>query len=98
MEQSYRQAYDLLAAKQVRQAFDLSYEPLALRERYGLHRSGQACLLARRLVEAGVPWITVIWNHSNRGQDKQPGPRRLVRLGHAQRYFRCTQGPFAAAL
>jgi hypothetical protein len=72
MEQSYRQAYDLLAAKNVRQAFDLAREPLAVRERYGLDRSGQSCLLARRLVEAGVPWITVIWNHSNRGQDKQP--------------------------
>jgi hypothetical protein len=72
MEQSYRQAYDLLAAKNVRQAFDLSSEPLPLRERYGLHRSGQSCLLARRLVEAGVPWVTVIWNHTNRGQDKQP--------------------------
>jgi hypothetical protein len=72
MEQSYRQAYDLLAAKNVRQAFDLSHEPLPLRERYGLNRSGQSCLLARRLVEAGVPWITVIWDHTNRGQDKQP--------------------------
>lgn len=72
MEQSYRQAYDLLAARNVRQAFDLAREPLAVRERYGLDRSGQSCLLARRLVEAGVPWITVIWNHTNRGQDKQP--------------------------
>ncbi len=72
MEQSYRQAYELLAAKNVRQAFDLSGEPLPVRERYGLDRSGQACLLARRLVEAGVPWITVIWNHTNRGQDKEP--------------------------
>ena len=39
---------------------------------YGLHRSGRSCLLARWLVEAGVPWITVVWNHTNRGQDKQP--------------------------
>src|SRR6185437_15573394 len=42
------------------------------RDRYGRHRSGQACLLARRLVEAGVPLITVMWNHSARGQDKSP--------------------------
>ena len=41
-----------------------------VRERYGRHRPGQACLLARRLVEAEVPLITVVWNHSNRGQDK----------------------------
>lgn len=72
MAASYRQAYDLLAARQVRSAFDLSREPRTLRERYGLNRSGQSLLLARRLVEAGVPWITVIWNHNNRGQDKRP--------------------------
>src|SRR5207244_1437516 len=40
--------------------------------RYGRYRAGQACLLARRLVEAGVPWITVIFNQTNRGQDKTP--------------------------
>jgi hypothetical protein len=73
MNPLYRQAYELLSARRYRQAFDLSAEPVAVRDRYGRHRSGQACLLARRLVEAGVPWITVIWNHSNRGQDKAPG-------------------------
>lgn len=72
MDVLYRQAYELLAARQCRQAFDLSAEPDTLRDRYGRHRTGQACLLARRLVEAGVPWITVIWNHCNRGQDKSP--------------------------
>ena len=41
-------------------------------DRYGRHRSGQACLLARRLVEAGVPMVTVMWSPSNRGQDKDP--------------------------
>ncbi len=43
-------------------------------QRYGSHRSGQACLLARRLVEAGVPWVTVMWNHMIRGQDMTPTP------------------------
>jgi hypothetical protein len=69
----YRQAYQLLDAPRFRRAFDLGREPLAVRERYGLHRSGQALLLGRRLVEAGVPWITVMWNHNNRGQDRHPG-------------------------
>lgn len=68
----YGQAYDILASRRARQAFDLSAEPTAVRERYGLHRSGQALLLARRLAEAGVPYINVIWNHSNRGQDDAP--------------------------
>ncbi len=70
----YRQAYTLLGDPRCRSAFDLGQEPATLRERYGLHRSGQACLLARRLVEAGVPFVTVIWNHNNRGQDKSTDP------------------------
>lgn len=72
MDQVYRQAFDVLASPQCRAAFNLAAEPDAVRERYGRNRSGQACLLARRLVEAGVPLITVIWSHSNRGQDKEP--------------------------
>jgi hypothetical protein len=72
LEAVYRQAYDLLASPRYRRAFDLESEPPALRERYGLYRAGQACLLARRLVEAGVPWVTVMCNHTNRGQDKAP--------------------------
>jgi hypothetical protein len=72
MSRSYRQAYSFLASPRYREAFDLSREPDALRDRYGRHRSGQACLLARRLVEAGVPLITVMWNHSARGQDRRP--------------------------
>ena len=72
MDLQYRDAYELLTTPRCRDAFDLGAEPPALRDRYGRHRSGQACLLARRLVEAGVPLITVIWNHSNRGQDEYP--------------------------
>ncbi len=69
----YRQAYQMLASPRYREAFNIAAEPTKLRDRYGRHRSGQACLLARRLVEAGVPLITVMWNHSNRGQDGSPG-------------------------
>ena len=68
----YRQAFEVLASPQCRRAFDLSQESEELRDRYGRYRSGQACLLARRLVEAGVPWITVMFNHTNRGQDLAP--------------------------
>ncbi len=66
------QAMNLLEIPSVQQAFDLEREAPALRERYGLDRSGQALLLARRLVEARVPWITVFWNHTGRGQDLAP--------------------------
>lgn len=72
MSHLYRQALTMLSAPRYRDAFDLDQEPTKLRERYGRHRSGQSCLLARRLVEAGVPFINVIWNHSNRGQDADP--------------------------
>lgn len=77
MDGLYRQAYELLSSSQCRKAFDLSMEPEPLRDRYGRHRPGQACLLARRLVEAGVPLVTVIWSHTNRGQDKAPGQTDL---------------------
>lgn len=68
----YAQGCQFLLQPQTRQAFDLEAEPESVRQRYGLFRSGQALLLARRLVEAGVPYINVIWNHSNRGQDQDP--------------------------
>ena len=64
------QAYRLIDSPRSREAFDLDREPATVRDRYGRHRSGQACLLARRLAEAEVPLITVVWNHSARGQDK----------------------------
>lgn len=72
MDVLYRQAFGMLDRPAARRAFDLSSERPSLRDRYGRHRAGQACLLARRLVEAEVPLITVIWNHSNRGQDRSP--------------------------
>ena len=70
MQAMYRQAFDMLDRPEAREAFNLNAESAALRDRYGRHRSGQACLLARRLVEAGTPLVTVMWNHSNRGQDR----------------------------
>ena len=68
----YNQAFRMLDRPAARKALDLESEPASLRDRYGRHRPGQACLLGRRLVEAGVPLVTVIWNHSNRGQDRNP--------------------------
>ena len=72
MNTLYEQAFGMLDRPAARRALDLSSEPAAIRDRYGRHRPGQACLLARRLVEADVPLVTVIWNHSNRGQDREP--------------------------
>src|SRR5262249_455799 len=69
-----RRAFEFLDSPRFRQVFDLEQEPDSVRRRYGPNRSGQACLLARRLVEAGVPWVTVLWNHMIRGQDMTPTP------------------------
>jgi hypothetical protein len=52
-------AVKLLTSPAVRQAFDLGREPDLIRERYGRNTLGQSCLLARRLVEAGVKLVTV---------------------------------------
>jgi hypothetical protein len=54
-----RRALDLLTSSETRQAFDLSREPDSLRDRYGRNLSGSSLLVARRLVEAGVPFISV---------------------------------------
>ncbi len=54
-----QRAVQLLTSPAVRQAFDLGREPAGLRQRYGVNTLGQSCLLARRLVEAGVRLVTV---------------------------------------
>jgi hypothetical protein len=55
----YQRAFDLLTSSRTRQAFELHQEPERVRDRYGRHAQGQGALLARRLVEAGVPFVTV---------------------------------------
>jgi uncharacterized protein (DUF1501 family) len=56
------QALNLLTSPAARDAFDLSREPDATRDRYGRHQWGQQCLMARRLVEAGVEIITTTFD------------------------------------
>ncbi|RPI90864.1 MAG: DUF1501 domain-containing protein, partial [Planctomycetaceae bacterium] len=52
------QAWNVLTSNAAKRAFDLSQEPAELRDRYGRNSWGQQCLLARRLVEAGVELVT----------------------------------------
>jgi Protein of unknown function (DUF1501) len=61
MSANYARAFALLTAPDVARAFDLSREPLRVRQRYGMNIHGQSVLQARRLVEAGVPLVTVFW-------------------------------------
>ena len=58
MDEFQQKAYGLILGD-ARKAFDLSQEKDAMRDRYGRNQFGQSCLLARRLVEAGVPFITI---------------------------------------
>jgi hypothetical protein len=55
-----QRAVSMLLSDRAKKAFDLSAEPDAIRDRYGRHCWGQRALLARRLVEAGVSFVTVI--------------------------------------
>jgi hypothetical protein len=69
----YQRAMTMLTSPTFRRAFDLSAEPAAVRERYGRTTYGQGCLLARRLVEAGVRVITVYFSASIGGQSTVSG-------------------------
>jgi uncharacterized protein (DUF1501 family) len=59
LDTHYRAALNLIAAPETREAFDLGRENASLRDDYGRTRFGQSLLLARRLVEAGVRFVTV---------------------------------------
>jgi hypothetical protein len=59
----HQRAFSLLSDPKAVAAFDLTREPTAVRERYGMNIHGQAVLQARRLVEAGVPLVTVFWQN-----------------------------------
>src|SRR5690606_3074262 len=60
MDEFNRRAINLLTSPKAREAFDLSREPDALRDRYGRHAWGQRALMARRLVEAGASFVTMV--------------------------------------
>ena len=59
MDANFAAAFRLMTSEKAREAFDLTKEPQKVRERYGMNRFGQCCLLARRLVEAGVRFVTL---------------------------------------
>lgn len=59
-------AYEMLHSSKVRDAFDIQQESSFMRERYGRNIHGQSVLLARRLVERGVPFVSVNWHNDGR--------------------------------
>lgn len=59
LDSNFESAYRMITSAEARGAFDLTKEPQKVRERYGMTRFGQCCLLARRLIEAGVRFVTI---------------------------------------
>jgi hypothetical protein len=72
-------AYRLIASEDAKRAFQLKNEPAAVRQGYGGKSIGQSCLLARRLVERGVPFVTV----NNRGWDTHENLQTRLKDGFA---------------
>jgi len=86
MNSFYDKAFSMVTSPAAKRAFDLSQEPVKVRERYGMNKFGQSCLLARRLVESGVRFINVTmggWdthanNHGNlAGRFRQNSKNKL---------------------
>lgn len=61
MDTFYQQAYDMISSPKAKGAFDLDKEPAALRDAYGQNQAGQRLLMSRRLVEAGVRFVSVTY-------------------------------------
>ncbi len=72
MDTFKQRAMHLLTSDATRKAFELSQEPLAMRERYGMHRFGQRALLARRLVEAGASFVTMVMENPTPPGESMP--------------------------
>lgn len=65
LDPHYAKAFDIISSPAAQKAFDLSGEPQSTHDRYGTHIFGQSCILARRLVEAGVRVVQVVWSRSD---------------------------------
>lgn len=92
IEGNYKSALNLLLSKPVREAFDLTQESDALRERYGKTKLGGRCLMARRLVEAGARFVMVdygydpdygnLWDNHNAASQNFPHTSELCKRGY----------------
>src|SRR5262249_57243927 len=105
LQRQYRGAFEMLLSPTVRRAFELRRESLIVRERYGLTKIGQRCLLARRLVEAGARFVLVdygydpeygnLWDNHNAPVQKHPPICEIVKLSW---HLAGTDRAFAALL
>ena len=78
LDEHYKTALNMITAPETKRAFELEKEDHGLRERYGRTRFGQSCLLARRLVEAGVRFVTITDDGWDTHQNNFKGLKRIV--------------------
>ena len=84
MDAFYQRAYSLISSEKARDAFAINKEDNKLRDRYGRNQSGQRMLLARRLVESGVRFVTLTcgsWDHHDNIKNAMDG--RMPELDQA---------------
>jgi hypothetical protein len=62
LDQIQQKALSLVTSSRTREALDIAREPMAMRDKYGMHLFGQSTLVARRLIEAGTRFATVFWD------------------------------------
>ncbi len=74
MDSFYQAAYSLVSSSEARDAFNLAAEPDAIRDKYGRHEAGQRMLMARRLVESGVRFVSLTYG----GWDMHGGIARSI--------------------
>ena len=78
MDQFYQKAFDLIASPAAKKAFDIGQEPDLLRDTYGRTEVGQGALMARRLVAAGVPLVSVFHNGYDTHTNNDESHHRIV--------------------
>jgi len=78
MDTFYQRAYSLISSKEARDAFKIDAEPAALRDKYGRHQAGQRLLLARRLIESGVRFVTLTYGGWDMHNGVRDGMRRQM--------------------
>ena len=78
MDAYYESAFSMITSKETQEAFDLSQEQAKLRDRYGRTSFGQSCLMARRLIQSGVRFVTVTSGGWDTHQKNFTGLKKLL--------------------
>ena len=86
MDSFYQRAYSMVSSKAAREAFDVNAEPDALKDQYGRNEAGMRMLMSRRLVEAGVRFVSLTyggWDHHVNIKDSIVGQLRTFDQAYA---------------